>query len=316
MKRDGYTDIAVKRLLWAAAKATTIPEFKRRMEEMKKASEDVFNWLANKSPDHWSRSHFSVYPRCDMLLNNTCESFNSFIMEARDKPIISMLEKIRNLLMVRMQLNREKAEKWDDTLCPKIMKIMKKMMDEASEFIPMRSDDWNFQITGSFDQYTVNVKDRTCSCRKWDLTDIPCKHAVSVIWCRGEDPLAYVHKCYFVSTYKKSYAYPILPLSGLDLWEKTVKEAPLPPVEKKNVGRPDEDLGGDVQNTVCFDASSQPSIRESDNLTMDIGDAPSTTRSCTRPRKRKTPTQATTTAPSNAKIRTSPRKKMASIKVQ
>ncbi|XP_051133113.1 uncharacterized protein LOC127252829 [Andrographis paniculata] len=147
MKRDGYTGIVVKRLLWAAAKATTIPEFKRRMEEMKKASED-------------------------------------FYYEAKDKPIISMLEKIRNLLMVRMQLNREKAEKLDDSLCLKIMKIMKKRMEEASEFIPMRSDDWNFQITGSLDQHTVNVRDRICSCRKWDFTYIPCKHAVSAIWCR------------------------------------------------------------------------------------------------------------------------------------
>ena len=35
---------------------------------------------------HWSRYAFNAWPKCDILLNNLCESFNSKIIDARDSP--------------------------------------------------------------------------------------------------------------------------------------------------------------------------------------------------------------------------------------
>ena len=55
-----------------------------------------------------------------MLVNNICENFNKCILDAREKPILGLLEKIRVYLMVKMQYNREKANKWEGKLCPKI----------------------------------------------------------------------------------------------------------------------------------------------------------------------------------------------------
>ncbi|KAL0458866.1 UNVERIFIED_CONTAM: hypothetical protein Slati_0513800 [Sesamum latifolium] len=137
-----------------------------------------------------------------------------------------------------MQLNREKAEKWDGVICPNIKKILLKIEKEAGECIPMRSDEWNFQIVGPFDQHTVNVLQRTCSCRKWDLSGIPCRHAVSAIWCRNEEPEAYVHKYYSIEAYKKCYEFPIFGVNSSDLWPRSMNEPPLPPLYKEKVGRP------------------------------------------------------------------------------
>ncbi|XP_073157866.1 uncharacterized protein [Henckelia pumila] len=109
MKNDGFRGVAVKNALWEAAKTTTIAEFRQSMDKLKKIDERAYEWLAKKPVEHWSRSHFTTTPKCDVLLNNMCECFNSLILDAREKPIISMFEAIRNLLMVRFQLNREKA---------------------------------------------------------------------------------------------------------------------------------------------------------------------------------------------------------------
>ncbi|GJT84440.1 transposase, MuDR [Tanacetum coccineum] len=38
-------------------------------------------------------------------------------------------------------------------------------------------------------QCMVNMEERTCSCRKWDLTGMPCKHAVGAIWNMTENEL-------------------------------------------------------------------------------------------------------------------------------
>ncbi|KAL0423209.1 UNVERIFIED_CONTAM: hypothetical protein Sradi_0855700 [Sesamum radiatum] len=140
--------------------------------------------------------------------------------------------------MARMQLNREKFEKWDGVICPNIKKILLKIEKEVGECIPMRSDEWNFQIVGPFDQHTVNVLQRICSYRKWDLSGIPCRHAVSTIWCRNEEPEAYVHKYYSIDAYKKCYEFPIFGVNSSDLWPRSMNEPPLPPLYKEKVGRP------------------------------------------------------------------------------
>jgi len=40
----------------------------------------------------WSKSRFSGRAICDTIVNNMNEAFNSIIVDARDKPIITMLE--------------------------------------------------------------------------------------------------------------------------------------------------------------------------------------------------------------------------------
>lgn len=50
-----------------------------------------------------------------------CKCFNACILEARQKPIISiMLEDIIMSTMVRMQHKREAALRWDNVICPKV----------------------------------------------------------------------------------------------------------------------------------------------------------------------------------------------------
>ncbi|GAA0154999.1 hypothetical protein LIER_12829 [Lithospermum erythrorhizon] len=58
----------------------------------------------------WSRAFFSTTPKCDVLLNNMCEVFNSFILDAKDKPVITMMNMVKDLIMMRMEIHREKAE--------------------------------------------------------------------------------------------------------------------------------------------------------------------------------------------------------------
>jgi pentose-5-phosphate-3-epimerase len=54
------------------------------------------------SPEHWSRAFFKLGSNCDSVDNNTCESFNNSIMDARFYPVISMMEAITKKVMVRI----------------------------------------------------------------------------------------------------------------------------------------------------------------------------------------------------------------------
>ncbi|KAL0378604.1 UNVERIFIED_CONTAM: hypothetical protein Sradi_3165900 [Sesamum radiatum] len=87
-------------------------------------------------------------------------------------------------------------------------------------------------------RYVVNLQNHTCTCRKWDLTGIPCNHGMSAICSQSLEPEDFVNPCYTVATFIEVYKHAILPVNGPKLWEKTGLIPPLPP----NFGRVQEGL--------------------------------------------------------------------------
>lgn len=88
--------------------------------------------------------------------------------------------------------------------------------------------------------YNVDFEARTCTCRSWQLTSIPCLHAVSGLTRAKEDPYLYVGQCYEVERYHEVYQSAIYGINGADLWGNSLYIPPLPPNfgKDKQVGRP------------------------------------------------------------------------------
>ncbi|KAK2381886.1 hypothetical protein QL285_069460 [Trifolium repens] len=87
--RKKYPGEQMKQSLWVAARATTVPEWEKAMENMKKLNEEAWKDMSQIPPSMWSRSGYSTRTQCDLQVNNMCEAFNKAILEYRDKPIIS-----------------------------------------------------------------------------------------------------------------------------------------------------------------------------------------------------------------------------------
>ncbi|KAG8389016.1 hypothetical protein BUALT_Bualt02G0185500 [Buddleja alternifolia] len=73
---------------------------------------------------------------------------------------------------------------------------------------------------------------------KWDLTGIPCHHAMSAICHLKLDPEDFAHVAYTVDNYLKVYKHLILPVNGPRLWAKTGFIPPMPPNFGRFVGKP------------------------------------------------------------------------------
>ncbi|KAL4279621.1 hypothetical protein GQ457_03G018840 [Hibiscus cannabinus] len=176
---------ALKDSFWKAATSTYMREFQVALAEMESLSPKAFEWLKNVDPKFWSKSHFSTRSKCDMLLNNLCESFNKCVLEARSRPIITMLEGIRTKIMQRIAKKKAEADKWTGVLCPKIQKKLEAKTEMSNRCWPTHAGGNIYQVAcGAHNQYGVNLEAHACSCRKWDLTGIPCPHAISVILMR------------------------------------------------------------------------------------------------------------------------------------
>ncbi|KAL0367541.1 UNVERIFIED_CONTAM: hypothetical protein Sradi_3644200 [Sesamum radiatum] len=211
------------------------------MKQICKLDIKLGEWLNDKPPSQWSRSHFNPYPKCDILLNNLCESFNASILEAREKQIYSMLEWIREFLMARLQQNKDRAaRRWKGKICPRIKKILQKNGDKGSfDCIPIKANDIHYEIS-CFDgsRCTVDLQTHTFSCRRWDLSGIPCKHAMSSINSQRLDAEDFIAECYSVATYLRVYQPCIMPVNGPEKWQHTNLPPLVPPNIARGVGRP------------------------------------------------------------------------------
>ncbi|KAE8701800.1 hypothetical protein F3Y22_tig00110505pilonHSYRG00203 [Hibiscus syriacus] len=97
----------LKDALWKVARATYKKEFEDAIDELKALSKPVFDWLNAKDLAQWSKSNFSPRSKSYMLLNNLSECFNKMILEAHDKPILTLMEMIRTKIMENIAKKRK-----------------------------------------------------------------------------------------------------------------------------------------------------------------------------------------------------------------
>lgn len=89
--------------MWSGARSSYIPAFNLAIDTLKDMSIEVYTFMKNINPASWSRSHYKTQFKCDMLLNNMCECWNSQILLAGTKDIVNMNEMIRTQLMIKNQ---------------------------------------------------------------------------------------------------------------------------------------------------------------------------------------------------------------------
>nr|KAJ0227985.1 hypothetical protein LSAT_V11C100023200 [Lactuca sativa] len=231
--------------LWRCATATTVPEFEHCMRECSNYDKEACEWLRKIPPKHWSRSHFTGREISGILLNNLCEVFNSKIIEGRDKPIIGCLEYIRQYLMKRICNVMKVMDKAKGPLTPTATTILDVNKSHASRYIARWNGGEKYQVTGAWqDQHVVDVRNNTCTCRKWELIGIPCKHAIATLYeitKNSEDVgdiYRWVNKVYWFHTWKNVYSYKVETIKGRIMWPKILYPTTLiPPIHHKQPGR-------------------------------------------------------------------------------
>ncbi|XP_057423638.1 uncharacterized protein LOC130717437 [Lotus japonicus] len=240
--RKKYPGQEMKGALWAATRASTGPEFERAMDHMKTLNEEAWKDMMEVPAKMWSRSAFSTNTVCDLQVNNMCEAFNRAILEWRDKPIITLIEGLKYYITNRIVKQRELMLKYRGAICPMIQQKLEVNKQKADNWIPMWNGDGGytlFEVSRSqTDKHSVNLATKTCSCRRWDLSGIPCCHAITCMWHNHVAPEEYVHPCYSKQNFLATYDHIILPSNGPKLWPIS-RYPPLdPPFMRRAPGRP------------------------------------------------------------------------------
>lgn len=174
--------------------------------------------ILNTHPQHWSRAWFKIGSNCDSVDNNLCESFNKWIVEARFLPIITMLKTIRRKVMIWICDQRVKVDRWVTRICPNILKKLNAYISESGFCHAISNGESKFEVKHYGHRFTVNLDTKESSCRYWQLSGLPCPHAISCIYFKTNTLDDCIASCYSVSDFRETYNYCLQPMEGMTIW--------------------------------------------------------------------------------------------------
>ncbi|KAH0683984.1 hypothetical protein KY289_021736 [Solanum tuberosum] len=170
-----------KKLMWWCAWATYVEDFEDQLRKLGDIDEKAVKDLMKYKPQTWCRAYFDTQCKNIMVDNNFTESFNAWILEARHMPIIKMLEEIRLKVMRRLVSNEAKVRSWKREFSPPCIKLYNVYRAIAHGCKVEFNGDFGYEVTEGDDRHTINLKDKRCTCRAWDLSGIPSPHAIKAM---------------------------------------------------------------------------------------------------------------------------------------
>ncbi|WVZ72240.1 hypothetical protein U9M48_020734 [Paspalum notatum var. saurae] len=219
-----YRREVFERNLWPAARAYRRSTYERHYKLMNEACPEAMKWLADNHKLLWARSMFSHISKCDYCTNNIAKTFNCWVRNEKSLPVIDLLDKIRQMIMERFCTRAYIAAKLIGKILPHVMKGLHD-----------KSRNLKFSIT----KFTVDLEKKECSCRYWQMTGLPCVHAIAFIGTRRLELEDFVDKYYSVQKFKVAYAGYVCPLPDKTQWEPVdIGFKLLPPLLKRAAGRP------------------------------------------------------------------------------
>ncbi|GKU96085.1 hypothetical protein SLEP1_g9364 [Rubroshorea leprosula] len=155
--------------------------FQYAVDNIKGISSDAYNLVIQSKPEHWANAFFGG-ARYNHTTSNFGQPFYSWVSEASELPITQMIDKdaVAHLLQV--------------------------LLTEGNIF-----EVWEESVE------VVDIDLWDCSCKGWQLTGLPCCHAIAVLECTGRNPNDYFSKYLTTESYCLTYAESIHPVPNVDL---------------------------------------------------------------------------------------------------
>nr|KJB64152.1 hypothetical protein B456_010G037000 [Gossypium raimondii] len=145
--------------------STFVEDFDDQLQKLKAMGETSTDQLLEIHVHHWAKSYFKGTCKCDVVDNNMVKAFNAWILEARCRPIITMLEEIIVIVMTRMHVKRTWAEKWRTNISPVALEKLDKNATTSTKCMLAWNGDGGFKVIHEDNQHTVDLKELKCTCR-------------------------------------------------------------------------------------------------------------------------------------------------------
>ncbi|XP_012841176.1 PREDICTED: uncharacterized protein LOC105961490 [Erythranthe guttata] len=203
----GYREAIVSQFISCAFEFSKT-SFDKKIEKLKASgSTRIVNFLNDLPYHNWANAYFEGQ-RYGEMYSNGVESWNSKILNYRDLPVMTMIDTIRSELMKKMTSRRDKSSKWSTICCPKYEKSLRELELECRTQKAEKAADGINEVL-SDPSMVVDLLQKTCTCRKWQILGFPCVHADYVLVNKTSQPYDFIDKLYYAEYYRECYASPI-----------------------------------------------------------------------------------------------------------
>ncbi|XP_022682564.1 uncharacterized protein LOC101760320 isoform X2 [Setaria italica] len=226
-----------------------VDEFNQYVELIKAESDKLAEWLLETKPERWSDAFFKG-SRLGQYTCNVSETIAEWIPSRYELSVVQLVDTIRCNLMEMMYARRESSNACTELLTPSANQKLQEQMNKALTLnvVCSTGSDGNSHVFEVCDDsvHVVNINTRECTCRKWNVSGIPCSHAIAVFDRTEQCPLDYCDKYFTTEYYRWTYAMSINPIP--DVLVPTVAGDPShgtilhlsPILTRRQVGRPKE----------------------------------------------------------------------------
>ena len=161
------------------------------------------------------------------MTNNLAESFNNWIKPHKSMNLDDFMDKLRQMLMSKWNKRSKIGRKLQGLILPHIIKELNEQSREVNLEVKECLEEI-VEVTamgGSGFWFIVNLQERTCSCRQWQVSRIPCKHALAFITSLSDAPIEnYVDLYYSVDKFRVAYNQVIHAMPDKSQWPKSNHE--------------------------------------------------------------------------------------------
>ena len=240
-----YTGDVFTDHLYPAARNYTTGMFQWHMKKIFEFAPDTIEYLETHHSRIWYRCGFSENSKCDYLTNNVSESFNAQVKKFKGLLLHELVDKLRELIMEKRYLRKKLARQWPEGILPNVMKELNLISNQLKVIKVTVSDDYIAEVTlldhwNNKKWHTVDLQNHKCSCREWQVTGKPCRHALAwILSNRGIKIEDYVHEYYSVARFKKAYEARVEGIPDRSQWPQVDLGFKVhPPLLGRGPGRP------------------------------------------------------------------------------
>jgi hypothetical protein len=235
-----YTGKVFDDNLWAAAYSWNPYLFEKHWAAMDREKPAATAYLRTCHTKLWTRSQFSTICKVDYVTNNLAECFNNWIKEHKAMNLDDLLDKLRQMLMVKWNHRRKISRQFEGLILPHIIKHLNEKSRELNLEV-IECSEHVAEVTalgGSGFRFVVNLHEKTCSCRQWQISGIPCKHAIAFITSLNVPLENHVDMYYSVEKFRLAYAQLIPAMEDKSQWPQSCHGFFMhPPLLKATAGR-------------------------------------------------------------------------------
>ena len=139
------------------------------------------------------------------MTTNLAKSFNVCLRDERHHSICSFLVEHMTKLGAMLVRHKAKSNQWKRSIRLKIDHKVKINIGKDEVYIVSPFSESIFCVFIGTSIFNVGIKEHSCTCRAWEMSGIPCKHACAVIGFNGQNVADFVDDQFKLSSQNLIY---------------------------------------------------------------------------------------------------------------